>query len=719
MDVNVSETAIVSGADVYVLGRKGDTGKPGKGLKYDSKGPLEDRPPVVPEPLDGTNSYIYFSIDEGVFYIGTTGESVWYELPANQGEKGNAGWTALFTYQQDGTERVVMYLSDYFGGEGIKPTTNIGKYVSPDGFTSDKSQATNFKGNKGDKGDQGDKGDPFTVYKTYPSILEMESDADNVPDGQFVVISSNVEDPDNGRLYIKGEEGFSFITDLSGAQGMKGDKGDKGEQGDKGDQGDQGDKGDKGDKGDQGDKGEQGIQGIQGEQGYSVLNGASDPTTLDGRIGDFYINTTSLRIFGAKTSGGWGVGVDLKGNALIPTWTGSADDAGLTHPSLRYYDGELYRVKSGQTALATDTPNYNTNKWERITNNFGVKYITESDFVIDGFYRSSDGGISSTAGYKSTGIYKCNPGSVFINNPYSGVSPDATALSIAYFDSEGRYLSGVLMSTNQIKFTAPSNAYGVAFSKRTSVVGLDMNVYVTQDFWGLQKNGIVLDYIHTSNSEVYVTNHDQATGVFTSNNHGLTNGMQVSFVQNVDANVWLANSSFTTRVGFANYVVNATENTFQLSQTAGGTPLILTRASAFDLTKWHLESSTDSFTFTNLPILRNFKVFVTGGCSGVLNYYTRFGASNGNIQESAIGEGSFSNTPFTTQRGSPRLSIESTFICDGKGATELTISNVLNTLGVSERGNRIKFFNGVSSVNSLMISGTTLTNGSTVKIIKL
>ena len=80
------------------------------------------------------------------------------------------------------------------------------------------------QGEQGLQGIQGEKGDPFTIYRTFSSVAEMEADL-TVPDGQFVVIASDVEDPDNARLYVRTSEGYFFITDLSGAQGFKGDPG--------------------------------------------------------------------------------------------------------------------------------------------------------------------------------------------------------------------------------------------------------------------------------------------------------------------------------------------------------------------------------------------------------------------------------------------------------------------------------------------------------------
>lgn len=81
------------------------------------------------------------------------------------------------------------------------------------------------QGRPGDTGAKGDKGDPFRIFKTYPSVAAMEADAANVPVGEFVMIASNVEDPDNAKMYARTASGFVFITDFSGAQGIKGETG--------------------------------------------------------------------------------------------------------------------------------------------------------------------------------------------------------------------------------------------------------------------------------------------------------------------------------------------------------------------------------------------------------------------------------------------------------------------------------------------------------------
>ena len=67
-------------------------------------------------------------------------------------------------------------------------------------------------------------GDHLTPVKSYESIAEMEADydSDDVKVGQFVIIDSGVDDPDNGKLYLKTDEHWMFITNLSGAQGIQG-----------------------------------------------------------------------------------------------------------------------------------------------------------------------------------------------------------------------------------------------------------------------------------------------------------------------------------------------------------------------------------------------------------------------------------------------------------------------------------------------------------------
>ncbi|WP_421429908.1 collagen-like protein [Lactiplantibacillus plantarum] len=93
-------------------------------------------------------------------------------------------------------------------------------------------------GATGLKGDKGDAGKDFRIVKTFPSIATMNGDG--FSDGDFTMIASDVNDPDDGKLYVWNGTSFTYIADLSGSQGIKGDTGKTGDKGDKGDTGDQG-----------------------------------------------------------------------------------------------------------------------------------------------------------------------------------------------------------------------------------------------------------------------------------------------------------------------------------------------------------------------------------------------------------------------------------------------------------------------------------------------
>lgn len=87
-----------------------------------------------------------------------------------------------------------------------------------------------------DKTDKYSKGDGFSIKKTFASIAEMEAyvnpgtaTTDNpiLTLGDFVMISSNVEDEDNSKLYVvtsvtSSKITYGFMTDMSGARGFTG-----------------------------------------------------------------------------------------------------------------------------------------------------------------------------------------------------------------------------------------------------------------------------------------------------------------------------------------------------------------------------------------------------------------------------------------------------------------------------------------------------------------
>lgn len=68
-------------------------------------------------------------------------------------------------------------------------------------------------------------GGAFTYKKEYPSVEAMEADwgTADVKLGEYVLINTNnAEDPDDAKVYLKTQEGWKFIVDLSGVQGIQG-----------------------------------------------------------------------------------------------------------------------------------------------------------------------------------------------------------------------------------------------------------------------------------------------------------------------------------------------------------------------------------------------------------------------------------------------------------------------------------------------------------------
>lgn len=164
------------------------------------------------------------------------------------------------------------------GAQGLKGDTGPQGVQGPQGAQGPQG----IQGPQGVQGEQGPTGKDFSIYKTYSSIAEMQADAANVPEGDFVLIASTPEDPDNAKLYVRTSssvpsEAFDYLTDMSGAQGMKGDTGPQGPQG------------------------PQGIQGPQGEPGPTYV--AGDAITISGDVISANINPPDFFTATANTSG--------------------------------------------------------------------------------------------------------------------------------------------------------------------------------------------------------------------------------------------------------------------------------------------------------------------------------------------------------------------------------------------------------------------------------
>ncbi|WP_018676725.1 collagen-like protein [Riemerella columbina] len=72
---------------------------------------------------------------------------------------------------------------------------------------------------------------------------------------------------------------------------------------------------------------------VKGEDGKTLLSGTTAPSTSTGKIGDFYINTTTNQIYGPKTSSSWGASTSLIGPRGATGATGARGPQGVAGPA--------------------------------------------------------------------------------------------------------------------------------------------------------------------------------------------------------------------------------------------------------------------------------------------------------------------------------------------------------------------------------------------------
>jgi hypothetical protein len=198
-----------------------------------------------------------------------------------------------------------------------------------------------FTGSQGDIGFTGSKGDTgmgFTIAKIYTSVAQLLADTSptGIVAGQFAIVETgDVEDPDNGRLYLWDGLSYSFVTDLSGVQGLQGPKGDDGftgSQGITGFDGSQGDIGFTGSQGDIGFTGSQGDIGFTGSQGDIGFTGSQGDIGFTGSQGDIGFTGSQGDIGFTGSQGEDGVGglnvTNMIGYAVTNTLA-----SGFTAPS--------------------------------------------------------------------------------------------------------------------------------------------------------------------------------------------------------------------------------------------------------------------------------------------------------------------------------------------------------------------------------------------------
>ena len=262
-----------------------DTGKPSRG----AQGPQGPTGPRGATGLQGPAGEIG---PQGL--KGDTGERGPVGQPGPAGADGPAGKSAYQIWLDLGNHGTEQgFIDSLKGPKGDNGDPGVQGIQGPQGVPG--KQGT--QGIQGPQGPKGDPGKPFVIDKVYASVTAMEADT-NLAAGSFTLISSNVEDPDNAKLYYFDGKSHNLLGDLSGSQGIQGPKGDQGiqgkqgpqgiqgPQGEQGPQGIQGPKGDTGERGPQGPQGEPGERGPQGEQGPKGEPGPAGADGKDGAKGD-------------------------------------------------------------------------------------------------------------------------------------------------------------------------------------------------------------------------------------------------------------------------------------------------------------------------------------------------------------------------------------------------------------------------------------------------
>jgi hypothetical protein len=122
------------------------------GLEIDATGNFEDRDDYDDEPAgfvflsaDGDGDTITMSV---LFRKNSGTTADWGVAVPFQGPQGARGWSPVFAVVNDSNRRVLR-LVDYVGGELPKPTSGIDQYVSSGGLTGTIGSATDIRGPQG------------------------------------------------------------------------------------------------------------------------------------------------------------------------------------------------------------------------------------------------------------------------------------------------------------------------------------------------------------------------------------------------------------------------------------------------------------------------------------------------------------------------------------------------------------------------------------------
>ena len=233
-----------------------------------------------------------------------------------QGEKGDAGSGINVNYVFTSVSSMNSSAAHLIGDFAVinSSDSDDGKLFYYSGsswvYVTKLSSGASIIGSKGTKGEVGVHFDFKYVKSDVNSLLTVGATI-----GEFGLVGSSVDDPDNGKLYQFQATGWVLLANISGSKGSIGDKGDKGSVGASGQKGIIGGSGATGQKGDVGPQGigEKGDKGQKGEQGFDGAKGQKGEV---GNIGPIGIkgDAGASGTIGATGSNGQKGEVGLQGN---------------------------------------------------------------------------------------------------------------------------------------------------------------------------------------------------------------------------------------------------------------------------------------------------------------------------------------------------------------------------------------------------------------------
>lgn len=130
--------------------------------------------------------------------------------------------TTVILTKKDGTTKVV-HIDDGVDLQFMWQGTSLG-------IKTAEQQEYTFVDLQGATGPVGPQGEAFQIKKTYATIQLMIADYDNMNINDYVMISGNIEQEDNAKLFVKTEVEdptykWQYLADFSGASGIVGPQG--------------------------------------------------------------------------------------------------------------------------------------------------------------------------------------------------------------------------------------------------------------------------------------------------------------------------------------------------------------------------------------------------------------------------------------------------------------------------------------------------------------